>query len=75
MVIKEAGVGDTVNNWKLFSTVAEPTTLFGDNQSAIMLVHEGQYHAHTKHIDIQYHFIRYIIKASSIKLIYCPTDD
>jgi len=60
---------------ELFSTVAEPTTLFGDNQSAIALAHGGQYHACTKHIDIRYHFIRYIIEAGSIKLIYCPTDD
>jgi len=60
---------------ELFSTVAEPTTLFGDNQSAIVLAHGGQYHARTKHIDIRYHFIRYIIEAGSIKLIYCPTDD
>jgi len=60
---------------ELFSTVTEPTTLFGDNQSAIALAHGGQYHARTKHIDIRYHFIRYIIEAGSIKLIYCPTDD
>ena len=52
-----------------------PTTLFGNNQSAITLAHGGQYHAHMKHINIQYHFIRYIIKAGSIKLIYCPTND
>ena len=52
-----------------------PTTLFGDNQSAIALAHGGQYHARTKHINIWYHFIRYIIEAGSIKLIYCPTDD
>ena len=60
---------------ELFSMVTKPTTLFGDNQSAIALVHRGQYHARTKHIDIQYYFIRYIIEAGSIKLIYCPTDD
>ena len=27
----------------------------------------------TKHIDICYHFIHYIVEAGSIKLIYCPT--
>jgi len=52
-----------------------PTTLFGDNQSAITLAHGGQYHARMKHIDIWYHFICYIIEASSIKLIYCPTNN
>ena len=60
---------------ELFSPLDEPTTLYGDNQSAIALAHGGQYHARTKHIDIRYHFIRYIIEAGSIKLIYCPTDE
>lgn len=52
-----------------------PTTIFGDNKSAIALAHGGNYHARTKHIDIRYHFIRYIIDAGSIKLIYCSTDE
>jgi hypothetical protein len=60
---------------ELFSPPHKPTTLYGDNQSAIALAHGGQYHARTKHIDIRYHFIRYIIEAGSIKLIYCPTDE
>ena len=56
-------------------SLSAPTTLYGDNQSAIALAHGGQYHSRTKHIDIRYHFIRYIIEAGSIKLIYCPTDE
>ncbi len=60
---------------ELFTAPMEPTTLYGDNQSAIALAQGGQYHARTKHIDIWYHFICYIINAGSIKLIYCPTDD
>ena len=52
-----------------------PTTLFSDSKSAIVLAKDGHYHARTKHIDIRYHFIQYIIKAESIKLIYCPTDE
>ena len=60
---------------ELFSPPHKPTILYGDNQSAIALAHGGQYHACTKHIDICYHFIHYIIKAGSIKLIYCPTDE
>ena len=60
---------------EIFSPLKEPTTLHGDNQSAIALAHGGQFHARTKHIDIRYHFIRYIIEAGTIKLIYCPTGD
>ena len=55
-------------------TINKPTTLHSDNKSAIALATGGQFHARTKHIDIRYHFIRYMIKAESIWLIYCPTD-
>ena len=51
------------------------TTLFSDNQSAIALSKDHQYHACTKHIDIRFHFIRWIIDDSKIRLIYCPTND
>jgi hypothetical protein len=52
-----------------------PMTLFSDNQSAIPLAKDHQYHARTKHIDVRYHFIRWIIEKGAIRLIYCPTDD
>ena len=42
------------------------TTLFFDNQSAI---------ACTKHIDIRFHFIRWIIEDGKLCLIYCPTKE
>lgn len=60
---------------EIFKTVDTPTTLFSDSKSAIALAHDGHYHARTKHIDIRYHFIRYIIEAGTIKLVYCPTND
>jgi len=60
---------------QLFNITLSPTTLFSDNQSAIALTRDHQYHACTKHIDIQYHFICWAIKNGSIHLIYCPTDD
>ena len=50
-------------------------TLFSDNQSAIALAKEHQYHARTKHIDIRFHFIRWIIEEGRLRLIYCPTED
>jgi hypothetical protein len=55
--------------------ITSPTTLFSDNKSAIALAHEHQYHARTKHIDIRYHFIRWVIENGSMCLIYCPTDE
>jgi hypothetical protein len=60
---------------EIFGNTVESTTLFLDNQSAIALSKDHQYHARTKHIDIQYHFIRWVIENGSIRLIYCPTED
>ena len=50
-------------------------TLFSNNQSAIALTQEHQYHTRTKHIDIRFHFLRWIVEEGRLRLIYCPTDD
>jgi hypothetical protein len=60
---------------QLFTQINGPTTLFSDNQSAIALAKDHQYHAHTKHIDIRFHFIHWVIENSSLHLVYCPTED
>jgi hypothetical protein len=60
---------------QLFDNTLSPTTLFSDNQSAITLSKDHQYHARTKHIDVRFHFIRWIIEQGSIRLVYCPTKD
>ena len=59
---------------QVFPGKLDATTLFSDNQSAIALTKDHQYHAHTKHINVRFHFIRYVIENGSIQLIYCPTD-
>ena len=61
--------------FQLFDIVLELTTLFSDNKSAIELTKDHQYHAWTKHIDIQFHFIHWIIKEGSFHLVYCPTNE
>ena len=48
--------------FQLFGINLEATTIFSDNQSAIALTKEHQYHARTKHIDIQFHFLRWVIE-------------
>lgn len=61
---------------QLFNIKLKPTPpLFSDNQSAIALTKDHQYHLRTKHIDIRYHFIHWIIENGSLHLIYCPTKD
>jgi hypothetical protein len=59
----------------VFSQVKGPTTLHCDNQSAIAMSKTGSFSARTKHIDIRYHFIRFVVEKGTLKLIYCPTDD
>jgi hypothetical protein len=52
-----------------------PTTLFCDNQSALKLATDDNYHARTKHIDTRYHYIRDVIAKGIINTVYCPTED
>ena len=44
-------------------------------QGASKLAHNPVYHARTKHIELQHHFIREKIESKEIKLIYCNTSD
>jgi hypothetical protein len=60
---------------KLFPSLHMQTMLFCDNQVALKLATNDNYHAHTKHIDIRFHFIRQVIASGAIKMVYCPTDN
>jgi hypothetical protein len=46
--------------------------IYEDNQSAIALIKNPQFHARIKHIDIQTHFIRKKVTEGSIDLFYVP---
>jgi hypothetical protein len=52
-----------------------PSTLFCDNQGAIRLSKDSTFHARTKHIDVNFHFIRQTISQDKIQLEYIPTFD
>ena len=60
---------------EVFGNITSPTTLFSDNQVAIVLTCDHQYHPCMKHIDMQYYWIHWVVKKGSIQLIYCLTDD
>ena len=60
---------------EIFGAFPEATTMFSDHQAAIALMHNHQYHAHTKHIDVHYYWIWWVIEQGSLHLEYCPTDD
>lgn len=50
-------------------------SLKGDNQGSIALAHNPIFHSRTKHIEIQYHYIRDEVATQRIQLSYIPTDE
>ena len=60
---------------EVFQPLANPTVLYCDNQATIALTKDGSFHARTKHIDICYHFIHFVVNSGSFLLLYCPTAD
>ena len=55
-------------------TQGEATTIMCDNQGCISLAKNPTHHSRTKHIDVQYHFIREKLELGVIRLDYCPTE-
>ena len=41
-------------------------TMYNDSQSAIFLAKNLTFHAKTKHIDVQYHFLRDMVKENKV---------
>jgi hypothetical protein len=44
-----------------------------DNKAAIKLAENPEFHKRTKHIDIQYHYIRDQVKQERVDVQYVPT--
>ena len=62
---------DCVHKVTLTSTT--PQTIYADNQGAIKLSDNPQFHARTKHIDIGYHYIRTARERNEVLVAYIPT--
>ena len=64
----------------LFNEIGAPrrakeiSKIYCDNQGAIALANNPGFHARSKHIDIQYHFIRHHVnhETGEKNLHYCP---
>ena len=56
-------------------TQQAPTIIRGDNQDTIKLTNNPIYHARTKHIDTQHHFVREKLQSKEIDLSYCNTSE
>jgi len=46
------------------------STIFTDNQAAILISHHPEFHSRTKHIDIAHHFLRDLITDGTLNTIY-----
>ncbi|XP_020685464.1 uncharacterized protein LOC110101732 [Dendrobium catenatum] len=53
------------------ATQSEPTPIYCDNTSTIALAHNPVFHARTKHIELDYHFISEHIRAAAI--LFCTS--
>lgn len=50
-----------------------PTVLESDNMGAIHLTSKSIFHGRTKHVEIQYHWIREVVNQGKLLLKHCPT--
>lgn len=51
----------------------KPLIVFEDNQAAISLTRNPQFHGRAKHVDIRYHFTREQVKQGTVDLQHCRT--
>jgi hypothetical protein len=49
--------------------------LYCDNQGAVRLAYNAEFHQRTKHVLVKYHYIRQKISEGKINLMYVPSDD
>ena len=50
-----------------------PITILGDNNGSLSLAKNPDQHARTKHIDVQYHFVREKVEEGLVKVAYINT--
>lgn len=51
-------LGNLLTELNIHRKEAQATIIYGDNQGAIAFAQNPYFHARTKHIDIQHHFVR-----------------
>ena len=54
---------------------SHPTSIHSDNLSAITLSHDVTFHAHTKHINITYHYICEKVASNKATLTYIKSKE
>ena len=52
----------------------EPTRIFSDNQGSIALIKNPVFHDRSKHIRVQYHYVRQLAEEGLVNFEYCPAE-
>ncbi|KAJ0579640.1 putative RNA-directed DNA polymerase [Helianthus annuus] len=60
---------------ELQGKVEYPIPIYCDNKSTICLAKDPVYHGKSKHIRVEYHFIRDLIKKGDVEVCFCDTKD
>lgn len=60
---------------KYVAQTNESTRIYGDNQGSLKLVANPEMHSGSKHIDVQYHYVRELAQQGLIEVEYIPTAD
>ena len=53
----------------------DATHINKDNQAAIHMAKNPQFHGRAKHIDIKYHFVREQVAKAIVKACYCKSEE
>jgi hypothetical protein len=52
-------------------TQKEPILLLGDNDGSIAMAKNPEFHKHTKHVDIRWHWVRDLVSDGLINIVDC----
>jgi hypothetical protein len=56
----------------LFSSELEPTIIHYDNQSCVKLIENSVFHDRSKHIEMRYYYVRYMVQKNVLSIQYVP---
>jgi hypothetical protein len=54
---------------------ASPTTIYNDNASCLAMVKNKSSGSKSRHIMLQFHYIRELVEGKQVSVEYCPTED
>ena len=59
----------------VYASGTNATRILGDNQGALRLVANPEFHSRSKHIDVQYHYVRELLENDTISVDYIRTSE